>query len=63
LAGAGGGGGGGATSGSAFPGNPGNPGNAANPTTVNSVVVTPGGSSPITVASPGGQVVITWNPQ
>ena len=64
-AGAGGGGGGGR-------GNVGNAGGAgsawgsgaaASPTTFNCVPVTPGGSAPITVASPGGQVVISWNPQ
>jgi hypothetical protein len=38
-------------------------GAAASPTTFNCVPVTPGGSAPITVASPGGQVVISWNPQ
>jgi hypothetical protein len=38
-------------------------GSAANPQTFNCVPVTPGGSSPITVATPGGQVVISWNPQ
>ena len=38
-------------------------GSAATPSTFNCVPVTPGGSYPITVASPGGQVVISWNPQ
>lgn len=63
--GAGGGGGGGR-------GNDGNAGGsggtggtaaAATPTTFNCVSVTPGGSVPVTVASPGGQIVISWNPQ
>jgi hypothetical protein len=44
-------------------GNAGGSGAAANPTTFNCVPVTPGGSAPITVASPGGQVIISWNPQ
>lgn len=38
-------------------------GSAATPQTFNCVPVTPGGSAPITVAAPGGQVVISWNPQ
>lgn len=38
-------------------------GSAATPSTFNCVSVTPGGSYPITVASPGGQIVISWNPQ
>jgi hypothetical protein len=38
-------------------------GSAATPTTFNCVSVTPGGSVPVTVASPGGQIVISWNPQ
>jgi hypothetical protein len=61
----GGGGGGGGR------GNLGNPGGtsptptgaAANPVTFNCVTVTPGSTTPIVVASPGGQVVISWNPQ
>jgi hypothetical protein len=36
---------------------------AATPSTVNCVPVTPGSPAPITVASPGGQIVISWNPQ
>jgi hypothetical protein len=38
-------------------------GSAANPVTFNCVPVTPGTPTPITVGSPGGQVVISWNPQ
>jgi hypothetical protein len=38
-------------------------GSAATPQTFNCVPVTPGGTTPITVAAPGGQVVISWNPQ
>jgi hypothetical protein len=30
---------------------------------VNCVSVTPGSPYPISVASPGGQVTISWNPQ
>jgi hypothetical protein len=33
------------------------------PQTFNCVPVTPGCTAPITVASPGGQIVISWNPQ
>lgn len=44
-------------------GSPGNAGGTANPSTFNSVSVTAGASYPISVASPGGQVVISWNPQ
>lgn len=67
VVGAGGGGGG--------RGNVGNPGQAGtggtagtcgvagNPTTFNCVPVSPGSSAPIVVGAPGGQVVITWNPQ
>jgi hypothetical protein len=47
----------------AAPANPGNPGTSPNPTTFNAQPVTPGGSFPISVGSPGGQVVISWNPQ
>lgn len=56
-----GGGGGRGSAGNA--GNPGNPGSAANPSTVNCVPVTPGSPYPISVGSPGGQIVISWNPQ
>lgn len=38
-------------------------GSSATPITHKAVPVTPGGSYPITVASPGGQVVISWDPQ
>jgi hypothetical protein len=41
----------------------GNPGSAATPSTVNCVPVTPGTNAPIVVGSPGGQIVISWNPQ
>lgn len=64
AAGGGGGGGGRGTAGNAgSAGGAGNPGAASTPSTFNCVPVTPGGSAPITVASPGGQVVISWNPQ
>jgi hypothetical protein len=61
-----GGGGGGGGRGNA--GNAGGPsptisGSAANPVTYNCVPVTPGTPTPITVGTPGGQVVISWNPQ
>jgi hypothetical protein len=36
---------------------------AGTPATFNCVPVTPGCTAPITVASPGGQIVISWNPQ
>lgn len=57
------GGGGGSRGNAGNPGNPGNPGSAANPSTTNCIPVTPGGSYPITVGSPGGQVTISWNTQ
>jgi hypothetical protein len=38
-------------------------GGAGTPATFNCVPVTPGGTEPITVGSPGGQIVISWNPQ
>lgn len=65
FSGAGGGGRGGAGNAGAAgnPGNAGNPGSAANPTTFNCVPVTPGSPYPIVVGSPGGQIVISWNPQ
>ena len=44
-------------------GGSGGTGGAATPVTQNCVPVTPGSPYPITVASPGGQVVISWNPQ
>jgi hypothetical protein len=58
----GGGGGGGRTNGPVAAGS-GNPGTSPNPTTFNAQPVTPGGSVPITVGSPGGSVVISWDPQ
>ena len=59
----GGGGGGRGNAGNAGGGgNAGGSGSAASPSTVNCISVTPGGSSPVTVAS-GGQIVISWNPQ
>lgn len=64
LRGAGGGGGGGrgGAGGAGGSGGTGGSGSAGTPSTFNCVSVTPGGSSPITVAS-GGQIVISWNPQ
>lgn len=60
----GGGGGGRGNAGNAGgSGGTGGAGSAANPTTFNCVPVTPGSPYPVTVASPGGQVVISWNPQ
>jgi hypothetical protein len=44
-------------------GGAGNPGSAATPSTVNCVPVTPGTNAPIVVGAPGGQIVISWNPQ
>lgn len=60
-----GGGGGGARGGEGNPGGSSSApsGSAATPSTFNCVAVTPGSSYPITVASPGGQIVISWNPQ
>lgn len=64
VLGAGGGGGGRGGAGNAGgSGGSGGAGAAANPNTFNCVTVTPGGSVPVTVASPGGQIVISWNPQ
>jgi hypothetical protein len=64
VSGGGGGGGGRGNLGNAGGnGGAGNPGTAATPSTANCVPVTPGCTAPITVASPGGQVVISWNPQ
>lgn len=57
------GGGGGGRGAVGNPGNPGNAGSAANPSTTNCRAVTPGASYPISVGSPGGQVVVSWNPQ
>jgi hypothetical protein len=61
--GAGGGGGRGNAGNAGGAGGAGGSGVAATPSTVNCVPVTPGCTAPITVASPGGQVVISWNPQ
>jgi hypothetical protein len=60
--------GGGGGGGRGLAGNAGGPtptptGAAATPVTFNCVSVTPGTPTPITVASPGGQVNISWNPQ
>jgi len=63
VAGGGGGGGRGNAGNPGGCGGGGNPGSAANPTTFNCVPVTPGCTAPITVGSPGGQIVISWNPQ
>lgn len=57
------GGGGGGRGNLGNPGTSGNAGSAANPSTTNCRAVTPGASYPISVGSPGGQVVISWNPQ
>jgi len=62
-AGGGGGGGGRGNAGNAGGNSPTPSGQAATPLTFNCVPVTPGTPTPITVASPGGQVVISWNPQ
>jgi len=62
-AGGGGGGGGRGNAGNAGGTSPTPSGSAATPVTYNCVPVTPGSPTPITVASPGGQVVISWNPQ
>jgi len=45
------------------PGCAGNPGLAGTPSTVNCVPVSPGSPYPIVVGAPGGQIVISWNPQ
>jgi len=58
-----GGGGGRGLAGNAGGASPTPSGSAATPATFNCVAVTPGGSVPVTVASPGGQIVISWNPQ
>jgi len=59
----GGSGGGGGRGGAGNAGNPGNAGNAGSPTAYPNTPVTPGSSYPISVASPGGQINISWNPQ
>jgi hypothetical protein len=61
--GGGGGGGGGGRGALGNSGGAGNPGSNANPTTHNAISVTPGASYPVSVASPGGQVIVSWNPQ
>jgi len=62
--GGGGGGGGRGNAGNAGgAGGAGGTGGAGTPTTFNCVPVTPGGTAPITVGTPGGQIVISWNPQ
>jgi hypothetical protein len=61
--GGGGGGGGRGNAGNAGGGSPTPTGAAGTPQTFNCVPVTPGGTAPITVGTPGGQVVISWNPQ
>ena len=44
-------------------GSAGNPGSNATPSTQNCVPVVPGTPYPITVGSPGGQFIVSWNPQ
>jgi hypothetical protein len=61
--GGGGGGGRGGAGNAGGAGGAGGTGGAGTPATFNCVPVTPGGTEPITVASPGGQIVISWNPQ
>jgi hypothetical protein len=64
LGGGGGGGGGRGNAGNAGgAGGAGGTGTAGTPATFNCVPVSPGTTTPITVASPGGQIVISWNPQ
>lgn len=62
-----GGGGGGGGRGNLFnpagTGGTGGTGLAATPSTTNCVPVVPGSPYPISVGSPGGQVIISWNPQ
>jgi hypothetical protein len=58
-----GGGGGRGNAGNAGGNSPTVSGQAATPSTFNCVPVTPGGTTPITVGTPGGQIVISWNPQ
>jgi hypothetical protein len=58
-----GGGGGRGNAGNAGGNSPTVSGSAANPATFNCVPVTPGTPTPITVGTPGGQIVISWNPQ
>lgn len=62
-AGGGGGGGGRGNVGNAGGNSSAPSGSAGTPQTFNCVPVTPGSPYPITVGTPGGQVVISWNPQ
>jgi hypothetical protein len=62
-AGGGGGGGRGNAGNAGGCGGAGGTGGAGTPTTFNCVPVSPGTTTPITVGSPGGQIVISWNPQ
>jgi hypothetical protein len=64
FGGGGGGGGGRGNAGNAGgAGGAGGTGGAGTPATFNCVPVSPGTTTPITVGSPGGQIVISWNPQ
>jgi hypothetical protein len=63
TAGGGGGGGGRGNVGNAGGNSPTVSGSAGVSQTFNCVPVCPGTTTPITVASPGGQIVISWNPQ
>ena len=63
FGGGGGGGGGRGNAGNAGGSSPTPTGAAGTPSTFNCVPVTPGGTEPITVSTPGGQIVISWNPQ
>jgi hypothetical protein len=58
-----GGGGGRGNAGNAGGNSPTVSGQVATPATFNCVTVTPGCTAPITVGTPGGQIVISWNPQ
>lgn len=61
--GGGGGGGGRGNAGNAGGTSPTPTGTAGTPQTFNCVTVTPGATTPIVVGTPGGQIVISWNPQ
>jgi hypothetical protein len=63
ITGASGGGGRGNAGNAGGSGGAGGTGGAGAPQTFNCVPVTPGCTAPITVGSPGGQIVISWNPQ
>jgi hypothetical protein len=63
FGGGGGGGGGRGNAGNAGGGSPTPTGVAGTPQTFNCVPVSPGTTTPITVGTPGGQIVISWNPQ